>query len=81
MILKIAYVNYFDGITKFFYLDIILIEENSYANISVYDISCKTLFGIKSLRIRFNKLDRFIRVYYGIRYLVLFGPEIYDAIY
>ena len=35
----------------------------------------------KPLRIRFDKIDRFIRVYDGTRYLVLFGPEKYDAIY
>ena len=26
-------------------------------------------------------LDGFIKVYHGARYLVLFGPENYDAIY
>ena len=37
--------------------------------------------GAKSLRIRFDKVNGFIKVYDGIRYLVLFGPERYDAIY
>ena len=41
----------------------------------IYDISYKTL------RIRFDKIDGSIRVYDGTRYLVLFGPENYDAIY
>ena len=40
----------------------------------IYDISYKTL------RIRFDKIDGSIRVYDGTRYLVLFGPENYDAI-
>ena len=38
------------------------------------------MIGAKLLRIRFDKVDRFIRVHDGIRYLVLFGPEKYDAI-
>ena len=29
---------------------------------------------------RIDKIDRFIRVYDGTRYLVLFGSEIYDSI-
>ena len=57
------------------------IDERSYKNILVYDISYKTLFGSKPLRIKFDEVDRFIRVYDGIRYVVLFGPEKYDAIY
>ena len=31
--------------------------------------------------IRFNKIDRFIRIYDGIIYLILFGSEKYDFIY
>ena len=37
-----------------------------------YDISYKTLIGAKPLRIRLNKIDGFIIVYDGTRYLVLF---------
>ena len=33
------------------------------------------------LRIRFNKIDGFIRVYDGITYLVLFRSETYDSIF
>ena len=47
----------------------------------IYDISYKTLIDSKSSCIRFDKIDGFIRVYGGARYLVLFGPEKYDAIY
>ena len=36
----------------------------------IYDISWKTLIGTKPLRNRFNKVNRFIRVYDGNRYLV-----------
>ena len=46
-----------------------------------YKISYKTLIGAKPLRIRFDKVDGFIKDYNGTRYLVLFGPEKYDAIY
>ena len=55
----------------------ILIDEKSYGNILIYGI----LFGKKSLRIRFEKVDRIIRAYAGTRYLVFFGPEKYDSIY
>ena len=39
-----------------------------------------TLFGAKPLRIRFDKIDRLIRIYDGSKYLVLSGLEKYDAI-
>ena len=35
----------------------------------------------KPLRIRFNKIDGFVRVYDGTTYLVLFQSEKYDSIY
>ena len=35
----------------------------------------------KPLRIMFDEIDGFIRIYDGIRYLVLFVFERYDAIY
>ena len=59
--------------------DNILIDEKLYKNILVYNISYKTLIGIKPLRIRFDKVNRFYRVYDGTIYLVLFCPEKYDA--
>ena len=52
-----------------------------YENILIYSILYKTLISAKPLCIRFGKVDGFIRVYDGNRYLVLFGPEKYDAIY
>ena len=55
--------------------------EKSYENILVYNISYKNLIGTKSLCIRSNKINGFIRVYDGTRYLVLFGAEKYDFIY
>ena len=74
---------YFDEIIKIegFDFDNILLDERSYKNILIYGILCKNLIGAKPLRIMFNKVDEFIRVYDGTRYLVLFGPEKYDAIY
>ena len=44
-------------------------------------MSYKTLIDSKPLRIRFNKIDGFIRTYDGTGYLTLFGSEKYDAIY
>ena len=35
----------------------------------------KTLIGAKPLRIRFDKVNGFIRIYDGTRCLVLFGDE------
>ena len=45
----------------------------------IYDISNKTLIGGKILRVKYDKVDGFVRVYDGTRYLVLFGPEKYDT--
>ena len=39
------------------------------------------MIDAKHLLISFDKIDRFIRVYDGTRYLVLFGSEKYDSIY
>ena len=41
---------------------------------------CKTLIGAKPLCIRFDKINGFISVYDGTKYLVLFGVEKYDLI-
>ena len=72
---------YFNDIIKLeeFDVDYALIDEKSNKNILIYDIY-KTLIEIKPLRIRFDKIDWFIRIYDGIRCLVLFGSEKYDAI-
>ena len=47
----------------------------------IYDISYKTLIDPKPLSIRFDKIDGFIRIYDGTRYLTLFGSEKLGAIY
>ena len=69
--------------TKMGHFDLgnILIDEKSDEIILIYDIKCKTSFVPKPLRISFAKIDGFIRVFDGARYLVLFGLEKYDAIY
>ena len=41
----------------------------------------KTLIGAKPLRVRFDKINGFIKSYDGNRYLVLFRGEKYDFIY
>ena len=61
-------------------LDNILIDKKSNENVLVYNISSKNVIP-KPLRIRFDKIDGFIRVYDGTRYLVLFGGEKNDSIY
>ena len=41
----------------------------------------QTSISAKSLRVSFDKVDGFIRVYDGTIYLVMFGPEKYDTVY
>ena len=74
---------YFDDRIKIedFDLDNILIYKKSYENILVYSISYKSLIHSKLLRVRFDKIARFIRVYDRNRYLVLFRIEEHDSIY
>ena len=66
---------YFDDIITdgdIYSIDISL-DKKIYENISVYDISYKNSTGPKPLRIRFHKIDAFIRVHDGeFRHLVLF---------
>ena len=47
----------------------------------IYDISYKTLTGSKPLGIRFDKIDRIIRIYDGTRYITLLGTKKYGAVY
>ena len=66
---------------KDFDINNILIDKKSHENILIYGISYKTLIALKPLRIRFDTIDGFIRIYDGTRYLKLFSSEKYDAIY
>ena len=49
-------------------------------NISIYDISYSTFMGAEPLRIRFDEIDGFIKIYYGISYLVILDHFWYDEI-
>ena len=62
---------YFNDIIKLedFDFNNILIDEKSHENILNCDISYKTFIVPKLLRIRFDKIDGFIRNYDGTRYL------------
>ena len=63
------------------YFSDILLDEELYENISVYNISYKTPTGPKPLLIRFDKVDGFIRVRGDeFRHLVLFDYELFDNI-
>ena len=79
MVLKIVRVD----ITKIegFDLNNILLSEKSYEKILMYDVLYKTLIGAKPLRIIVDKVNGFIRDFDRMKYLVLFSPEICDAIY
>ena len=55
--------------------------QKSYENILIYEVSFKNFIGAKPLQIIFDKVNGFVRDYDGIKYLVLFGLEKYDAIY
>ena len=46
----------------------------------VFDISYKNLISVKPLPVRFGEINGFIRVYDGIRYLMLYGDEKYGFI-
>ena len=78
---------YFDDIMRIgdFGFNNILLDkksnENSYENTLIYDILYKNFMSEKPLRIRFDKIDRFIKPYDGTRYLLLFRPERYDVVY
>ena len=54
-----------------FDLDDILMDQKSHENILIYDISYETSIYPKSSRIRFDKVDGFIRIYDGTRYLTI----------
>ena len=49
--------------------------KNHNENNLIYDISYKTSIDLKPLQIRFDKIDGFIRIYDGTRYLVLLDPK------
>ena len=74
---------YFDDIVKIEDTDFnnILIDEKLYESILTYNVSYKTLISGAPLRIRFYKVDGFIRVYDRTKYLASYCSEKFDAIY
>ena len=60
-----------------YFANILLNEKSykSYKNVLIYGISYKTFMGSKPLHIWFQKVDGFIKIYDGIRYLVLNASE------
>ena len=79
---------YFDDIIRFWDRDIgfsdSLSDENlykdKYDNFLIHGISYKTSTGAISLRVRFDKIDEFIKIHSGIRYLALFDYGGFDKI-
>ena len=55
------------------YFSEMFLAEKKFENILAYDVSYKTFMGSKPLRVRFDKIDGFIKIYSGIRNSVLFG--------
>ena len=57
-------------------------ENNKFQNVCVKNRTGSYFDDIRlTLRIRFEEIHRFIRIYDGGRYLVLLSPEIHNAIY
>ena len=78
MVLKIVRVNVIK--IEGFDLNNILLSEKSYEKILMYHVLYKTLIGARPLCIIFDKVNGFIRDFDRMKYLVLFSPEICDAI-
>ena len=55
-------------------IDNILLDEKSYGSFLIYDVSYKTPYIAKPLRIIFDKLDGYIRKYDRTKYVSLFHP-------
>ena len=74
---------YFDDIIRVqdIRFDNNFLDEKSYENILIYDISYKTFMGAKPLRIRFDEAYGTIKIYDGTRYLELFDSWSYNAIF
>ena len=68
---------YFDDIINIndLNLDNILIDGKSYENILIYNAANKTSYGEKTLRINFDKVDRYSRTYDSAKYLALFDTN------
>ena len=72
-----------DGDRNFDFSGILLdqkLYKEKHENILIYDISYKTSTGAKSLRIRFDKIDVFMKIHDKTTYLVLFDYSYCDKI-
>ena len=49
--------------------------KKKYENVLIYDISDKTSTGPKPLRIRYDKINGFIKIHNKIRYSALFDEQ------
>ena len=49
--------------------------KKKYENVLIYDISEKTSTGPKPLRIRYDKINGFIKIHNKIRYSALFDEQ------
>ena len=69
---------YFDDMIKLedFDFDNILINVKSHKMFLIYDVLYKNLISPKNLRIRFDKIDRFIKIDDRARSLAFLVPEI-----
>ena len=54
------------------------IYKKRHENILVYNILCKTSIGLEPVRIKFNKIEGFIKIRDKIRYLVSFNYSCCD---
>ena len=59
----------------------ILLDEEKYEYVLICETSYKRFMGLMQLCIRFDEIEGFIEIYYGTRYLVLFGNSWYDKMY
>ena len=59
----------------------ILFDEKKNENNVIYDISYRIFMGSIPLCIMFDEIDGFIKIYDGIRYLVLLYGGFYDEIH
>ena len=58
-----------------------LLNEKLHKKTLIYDVSYKIFMGKKPLRIRFAKINWFIKVYNEIKYLIIFYYWLYDEFY
>ena len=75
VVIKNRTCNYFDDITKIedFDFNNILLDEKSYGNTLIYNVSNKTSIVVKPLGMMSARVDGFIKDYNGTKYLALFG--------